>query len=117
VALTKAQQELAVAKLQLQAAQQQADALIAQGRAEANVVLLQKQAEADPLRQQVAAFGDGNAYAQYFFFQKLAPSVKSILTNTDGPFADLFHQLSAPLKAPVNSASQKQLTEAGHDTH
>ena len=86
--------------------------------AEANVVLLQKQAEAEPLRQQVAAFGDGNAYAQFFFFQKLAPSVKSILTNTDGPFADLFHQLAAPLKpAPVNSQGQKQLTEASHESH
>jgi len=117
VALTKAQQELAVAKLQLQAAQQQADALIAQGKADANVVLLQKQAEAEPLRQQVAAFGDGNAYAQYFFFQKLAPSVKTILTNTDGPFADLFHQLAAPLKTAPTSQGQKQLTEAGHESH
>jgi hypothetical protein len=106
---------LAVAKLQLQAAQQQADALIAQGRAEANVVLLQKQAEAEPLRQQVAAFGDGNAYAQYFFYQKLAPSVKSILTNTEGPFADLFHQLAMPVK--TTSQGQKQLTEAGHESH
>ena len=83
----------------------------------ASVVLLNKQAEAEPLRQQVAAFGDGNAYAQYFFFQKLAPSVKSILTNTEGPFADLFHQLSAPLKTAPASQGQKQLTEASHDSH
>ena len=33
-------------------------------QAEANVILLNKQAEAEPLRQQVAAFGDGKAYAQ-----------------------------------------------------
>lgn len=94
VALTKAQQDLAVAKLRLDAAQKQADALIAKGQADAAVVLLNKQAEAEPLRRQVEAFGDGDAYAQYFFYQKVAPAMKSILTNTDGPFADLFKQFN-----------------------
>jgi regulator of protease activity HflC (stomatin/prohibitin superfamily) len=116
VAVTKAQQELAVAKLQLQAAQQQADAIVAQGKAEAAVILLQKQAEAEPLRQQVAAFGDGNAFAQYFFYQKLAPSVKSILTSTDGPFGELFKQLTTPVKSQPNSAAQK-LTGVNNDSH
>ena len=116
VAVTKANQELAVAKLQLQAAQQQADAQIAKGRADAAVILLQKQAEAEPLRQQVAAFGDGNAYAQYFFYQKLAPSIKSILTNTEGPFADLFKQFSQPAQGPTRNNAEK-LTGVNHDTH
>jgi regulator of protease activity HflC (stomatin/prohibitin superfamily) len=116
VAVTKARQELAVAKLQLQAAQQQADATIAQGKADAQVILLQKQAEAEPLRQQVAAFGDGNAFAQYYFYQKLAPSVKSILTNTEGPFADLFKQLTAPPKSQPSSAAQK-LTGVNNESH
>src|SRR5262249_36307539 len=101
VAVTKAKQDLAVAQLRLDAAKNLADATVARGQAEANVILLQKQAEAEPLRQQVAAFGDGNAYAQYFFYQKVAPSVKSILTNTDGPFADLFRQFIQP---PANGA-------------
>jgi len=92
VAITKANQELAVAKLRLEAAQKEADAQIAKGQADANVILLQRQAEAEPLRQQVQAFGDGSTYAQYFFFQKIAPSFKSILTTTDGPFADIFRQ-------------------------
>lgn len=96
VAITQANQGLAVAKLRLDAAQQEADAVVAKGQAEANVILLNKQAEAEPLRQQVEAFGDGNAYARYFFYQKVAPSMKSILTNTDGVFADLFKQFAAP---------------------
>jgi regulator of protease activity HflC (stomatin/prohibitin superfamily) len=99
VAVTKANQDLAVAQLRLDAAKNLADATVARGQAEANVILLNKQAEAEPLRQQVAAFGDGNAYAQYFFYQKVAPSVKSILTNTDGPFADLFRQFMKPAPA------------------
>jgi hypothetical protein len=58
-------------------------------------VLLKVQAEAEPLRQQVQAFGgDGRAYAQFFFYQKVAPSIKSILTNSDGPFADVFRQFT-----------------------
>lgn len=92
VAITKAKQDLAVAQLRLEAAQKQADAVIAKGQAEANIILLNKQAEAEPLRQQVSAFGDGDAFAQYYFYQKVAPSVKSILSNTEGPFADLFKQ-------------------------
>ncbi len=94
VALTEAQQRLEVAKLNLQAAKETAAALISRGTAEARVRLLQFQAEADPLRAAVAAFGGGDAYAQYFFYQKLAPALKSVLASTDGPFADIFRTLS-----------------------
>ncbi|HYO10855.1 MAG TPA: SPFH domain-containing protein [Tepidisphaeraceae bacterium] len=96
VAVTQARQGLAVAKLRLEAAQQEADAVVAKGQAEANVVLLNKQAEAEPLRQQVEAFGDGTNYARYFFYQQVAPSMKTILTNSDGVFADVFKQFGAP---------------------
>ena len=97
VAITKANEELAVAKLKLQAAKKQAEAELARGTAEANVILLERAAEAEPLRQQVAAFGaDGNAYARSLFLQKVAPAIKSILTDTAGPFGDLFRQYSEP---------------------
>jgi regulator of protease activity HflC (stomatin/prohibitin superfamily) len=97
VAITKANEELAVAKLRLQAAKRQSEAQVAKGTADANVILLNRQAEAEPLKQQVAAFGgDGNEYARYFFYQKVAPSVKSILTDTNGPFGDLFRQFTSP---------------------
>src|SRR5688500_5854100 len=96
VAVTKAEEQLAVAKLRLEAAEKQAEAIVSRGQAEADVVLLQKRAEAEPLRQQVTAFGDGNTYARFFYYQKIAPSIKSILTTTDGPFAELFKQYDAP---------------------
>lgn len=101
VAVTRAKQDLAVAKLRLDAAQKQAEAIVSRGQAEAAVILLNKQAEAEPLRQQIQAFGDGDAYARYFFYQRVAPSVKSILANTDGPFADLFKQFFAPEQQPT----------------
>jgi regulator of protease activity HflC (stomatin/prohibitin superfamily) len=114
VAVTLAEQQLAVAALQLEAAQKQADALVARGQAEANVVLLKRQAEAEPLRQQVAAFGDGRAYAQYFFYQQVAPSIQTILTNTDGPFAELFNQYvgrGPSTAAPAASQPVRSVTE------
>jgi regulator of protease activity HflC (stomatin/prohibitin superfamily) len=101
VALTEAQRDLAVAKLKLEASQKQAEALVSRGQADAAVILLKKQAEAEPLRQQIAAFGGGDAYARNAFYLKIAPSVKSIMANTDGPFADLFKQFTAPPQAPA----------------
>jgi regulator of protease activity HflC (stomatin/prohibitin superfamily) len=107
VAITEAQQELAVMKLHLEASQKEADALTARGQAEASVILLQRQAEAVPLQEQVSAFGDGQAFAQYYFYQKVAPSIKTILTNTDGPFADIFKQFNAPLAIHDKTAGTK----------
>jgi regulator of protease activity HflC (stomatin/prohibitin superfamily) len=110
VALTEAQRDLAVATLKLEAAQQQADALVARGQADAAVILLKRKAEAEPLRQQVLAFGGGDAYARNFFYLKIAPSMKSILTNTDGPFADVFKQFAAPPAASKPTGDSKPAT-------
>ncbi|MBI3328550.1 MAG: hypothetical protein HYZ81_17845 [Nitrospinae bacterium] len=113
VALTQAQQKLAVGKLRLEAARKQADATVARGQAEANIILLKKKAEAEPLRQQIAAFGGGDAYARYFFYQKIAPSIKSILSNTEGPFADLFKQFAVPVPAgPLKEERPQKVTGA-----
>ncbi|HNQ24225.1 MAG TPA: SPFH domain-containing protein [Phycisphaerae bacterium] len=93
VAVTEANQALAVAKLTLEAAEKEAAATRARGAADAKVILLEYQAQAEPLQQAVQAFGDGQAYAQMHFLQKIAPAVRSILANTDGPFAEIFRQL------------------------
>jgi regulator of protease activity HflC (stomatin/prohibitin superfamily) len=105
VAVTEAEQRLAVAKLKLEAAQHLADAITARGQADANVTLMKKQAVAEPLRQTILAFGDGDTYARYIFNQKIAPSIKSIMTNSDGPFADLFKQFTS---LPGKSAQTAQ---------
>jgi regulator of protease activity HflC (stomatin/prohibitin superfamily) len=113
VAITEAQQRLEVAKLKLEAAQREADAILARGQAEANVTLLQKQAQAEPLRQTIAAFGDGDTYARFVFNQKIAPSIKSILTNTDGPFADLFKQFMVPSSTQPTGGEEQNVAHAG----
>jgi regulator of protease activity HflC (stomatin/prohibitin superfamily) len=94
VALTEANKRLEVAKLELEAAQETAAALVSRGEAAAEVILLDYEAEAKPLSDAISAFGGGNTYAQYFFYQKLGPALKSVLASTEGPFADIFRSLS-----------------------
>jgi regulator of protease activity HflC (stomatin/prohibitin superfamily) len=117
VAVTKANQELEVARLRLEAAKNEASAVLARGQAEAAVILLNKEAQAKPLAQQVSAFGDGTAYAQYFFNQKLAGSVKTILTNTDGPMGELFKQFLTPHPAPATRPSPGSNKFTGIEGH
>lgn len=93
VALTEATKRLEVAKLELEAARETAAALLARGQAEAEIIRLGYEARAKPLAEAVAAFGDGTTYAQYFFYQKLGPALKSVLASTEGPFADTFRNL------------------------
>lgn len=104
VAVTHANREFEVAKLNLEAAEKQAAAIRSRGKAEADVILFEYQAKAEPLRDAVAAFGDGYAYAQQFFYQKVAPSIQSILTSTDGPFADVFRELQSSQRQPTRGA-------------
>jgi len=92
VAVTQANQDLDVAGLALQAAAKEAAATVARGQAEANVVLLEFKAQAEPLAMAVDAFGDGETYAQRHFLERIAPSIESILSNTEGVFADIFKQ-------------------------
>lgn len=114
VTLLQARQRLEVAKLNVEAARETAAATLSRGRAEADVTLMQFAAEAEPLRQAVGAFGDGPTYAQYFFYQKLGPSVRSVLASTEGPFADIFRSLSKPSSArpqPPAAAAPERANE------
>jgi uncharacterized membrane protein YqiK len=94
VALTEANKRLEVAKLDLEASREDAQAILSRGQAEAEVVKLGYEAEARPLGEAITAFGGGEAYAQYYFYQKLAPALKTVLASTEGPFADIFRSLS-----------------------
>lgn len=113
VAITNAQQRLEVAKLMLEAAKQDALALLSRGTAEAEIIRKQFEAKAQPLHDAVTAFGDGDSYAQYFFFQKMSPAVKSVLDSTDGPFGEIFRALSAKstAKPGVRAADAGKATE------
>jgi hypothetical protein len=99
VAVISAEREFSVAELQLQAAQNQAQAIVAGGKAKSDVILFKNAAEATGLKNAAAAFGDGNTYVRYLMNQKLAPSITYILSNTDGPFADMIRRVLEASKA------------------
>jgi len=106
VAVTEASQRLDVAKLELEAARRQAEAITARGQADANVVLLGFKAEAEPLSDMVRAFGSGELFARNVMMQKLAPSIRSVLADTDGPFAEIFREFQrVPAAQPAPGIS------------
>ncbi|RMF70919.1 MAG: hypothetical protein D6744_18735 [Planctomycetota bacterium] len=104
VAITEATQRLEVAKLELEAAQETAVALRSRGQAEAQVTRLEYEAQAQPLAQAIAAFGGGDAYAQFFFYQKLAPALHTITDSTSGPLADIFRAMTDVPDRPPSTA-------------
>ena len=83
VAVTKANEQLGVAKFRLEAARDDAEAIKARKEAEAKVIVLQLEAEAEGWKQSVAALGgDGMAYARNLLYAKLAPAYRSVMVNT-----------------------------------
>ena len=101
VALTKASSDLAVAQLRLDAARDEAAAIEARGRAAAEVIGFENEAEAAGWRKAVAAFGEddaaGTGYARYVLYQKLAGAYQQMMVNTaDSPIMRVFDAFSQP---------------------
>lgn len=96
VQLIGAQRDLEVSKKDLETAEKQAQAVVAVGQGEADVIGYSRAAEAAALRAAVTPFGGGGAYARYMYLSKVAPNIESILSNTDGPLAEPFRDLSRP---------------------
>jgi regulator of protease activity HflC (stomatin/prohibitin superfamily) len=103
VALIEASRQLEVAKLQLDAAQNVAAATVAQGKAKADVIVFKNAAEAMGLKNAATAFGGGHTYVRYLLNQKLAPSFSYILSNTDGPFAEMLKRALEGTNAPAKA--------------
>jgi regulator of protease activity HflC (stomatin/prohibitin superfamily) len=101
VALTLANQQLAVAQLKLDASLDESQAITARGQAAADVVRFDNEAEAAGWQTAVQAFsGDGSAYARYVLYQKLSTAWRRMMVNTaDSPMMkilDSFTQTSGP---------------------
>lgn len=106
VALTKANEELAVAQLKLDASIDEAKAIEARGKAAADVVRFDNEAEAAGWKKAVEAFGgDGQSYAQYVLFQKLSSSYQRIMVNTaDSPIMKIFDSFARPAQGSSPTA-------------
>ena len=92
VDVTKANERKAVAELKLQAAKDEAAAILSIGKAEADVIGFQNEADAAGWKRSVEAFdGDGQQFARYVMFQKLSASYRKIMVNTaDSPIMKVF---------------------------
>ncbi|MEX1231566.1 MAG: SPFH domain-containing protein [Planctomycetaceae bacterium] len=120
VALTKADEKKAVAQFRLDAANDEAAAIMAKGKAEAEVIEFQNEAEAAGWKAAVAAFsGNGRQYSQYVLYQKLSSAYQRIMVNTaDSPIMKIFDQFApeqigedAKGTAPVSEAEVKTAGE------
>jgi regulator of protease activity HflC (stomatin/prohibitin superfamily) len=109
VAVTKSQEALAVAKLQLEAAKDEAAAVTSRGQAAAKVVELQNKAEAAGWERAVKAFnGDGAQYAQYVLFDKMAAAYRTIMVNTaDSPIMKIFESFTPDRPAAPAPATKR----------
>ncbi len=96
VAVIEANRRLDVARKELEAAKNQAAAIMSKGKADADVIAYQNTAEASGIRVARSAFGDGESYVRFLFQEKVGPSIKYMLTNTDGPIVDIFRQFQRP---------------------
>ena len=102
IALIEAQKRLKVAELELQAATDLAAATIARGTADAKVVEFNNEAEAAGWRKAVQAFdGDGEEFARWVMYRKLAPAFRSMMVNTaDSPLMEIFQQYERTVPGP-----------------
>lgn len=109
VAVTEANQKLEVAKIRLEAARDEATAIESRGKAEADVITFQNEAEAAGWRRSVEAFqGNGNLFAQYVLYQKMAPAYRRIMINTaDSPIMRVFESFAL---SAATDASPKNVT-------
>ncbi len=96
VEVIAAERDLEVAKKDLETSEKRAQAIISIGQGEADVIAYTRTAEAAALRAIIAPFGNGTAYARYLYLAKVAPNIERILSNTDGPLAEPFRELSKP---------------------
>jgi regulator of protease activity HflC (stomatin/prohibitin superfamily) len=117
VALIDASKRLAVADQKLLAAKDLAAAIMAKGRADADVIQFANQAEAAGWQKSIAAFGGNSTeFARWTLYKKLAPAFRSLMVNTENsPLMDVFKTFDAkpvePHTTPVLSTSKNQSEE------
>ena len=83
-----------MAEIRFEAAADTAAKVIAEGQANADVIVMKHKAEAQGVSEKIAAFQTGEKYAEYQLITKFAPGIKQILSNTEGLFAQLFERFA-----------------------
>ena len=111
VAVTQAKSNEQVAEFKLEAAKDEAAAIEARGKAVAEVIRFENEAEAAGWRKSVAAFADsdtgpGRAFAQYVMYTKLAGAYERMMVNTaDSPMMRVFDAFAPPQAADADPSN------------
>ena len=79
-----AKTELDAAALQLKTAQADARAAIALAEADKAVIAAGNKAEVEILKRNIAAYGGGEAYLRGKLYERIAPNIQSIMSNSAG---------------------------------
>jgi hypothetical protein len=82
--------DLAAATLRLEAAKEQAKAILSQGEADAKIINLENEAQVAGLRQAVLGFSSVQVFAQYHVLSRIAPALTEIFASDESDFAKLF---------------------------
>jgi regulator of protease activity HflC (stomatin/prohibitin superfamily) len=94
VALTVANRELEVARIENAAAQAQAQALLLAAAAKRDTLRMDNEAKAAVLQAQAQAFKGGMNYARFMWYQQLAPRIATILSSdSPGGLGDVWKPL------------------------
>jgi hypothetical protein len=116
--LIDANKRLAVAEQKMLAAKDLAAAVMAKGTADANVIKFANQAEAAGWQKSVAAFsGNGDEFARWTLYKKMAPAFRSMMINTENsPLLDVFKAFDSKRSgASVSPASPAPTNTSGKD--
>lgn len=110
VAVIGAEQRRKVAEVELMAAQDEAEAITAHGKAAAEVINFENEAEAAGWQKSVEAYdGSGDEFARWVMLKKLAPSFRQMMVNTaDSPLMDIFNEFN-------NVSSSRDKSEQASD--
>ena len=126
VAVIESNQRKKVAEVELLAANDQSLAIAARGKAAAEVIEFENEAEAAGWQKSVEAYdGNGDEFARWVMLKKLAPSYREMMINTaDSPLMEIFQEYtsapdseSAATQLAVNTKTSAGKTEAAKKTN
>jgi hypothetical protein len=98
-------QELESAQFRLDAARKEAEAALTNGKADADVIDAQNEAEVAGLRTAVEGLGSAESYAQFQILSRVAPVLREIFASDESEFAKLFSAYLAPPSTPATKRS------------
>ena len=109
-------QDLANAKLRFEAAAKEAEATLSRGRADADVINLQNEAEVAGLRKAVQGFSSVQHFAQYHMLARIGPALSEIFASDTSDFAKVFADYMTQGINPGRTAARPTDTAADGGT-